>query len=88
MRERLIRELDLTPAQAQELAPILDDTAQRLQQIRRETAQRVSETMSQSHQQMVSHLTPEQQARLRDLQQRHRRFWRWHQHPAGPSDRP
>lgn len=89
MRARLIDELDLSPAQVRELSPILDDTAQRLQQIRRETAQRVSATMSQSHQEMVAHLTPEQQARFRAMmQQRPRRFWRWHQRAAAPADRP
>lgn len=86
MRERMRDDLDLTPAQMQEVGPILDRTAQRLQEIRRETGRRVSETVAQSHEELATHLTPEQQAGLRELEQRHRRFWRWHRRPAPPRD--
>ena len=78
MRERMRDELNLTPAQMQELGPILDDTAQRLQQIRRETGERVSETITKSHEQLATHLTPEQREDLHGMEQRHRRFWSWH----------
>lgn len=79
MRERFQQELDLTPEQMRNVAPILDETAQRLQEIRRETGRRVSETVAESHQRLAEHLTPEQQAELsRQLEQRHHRFWRWH----------
>ena len=68
MRERMRDELNLTPAQMQELGPILDDTAQHLQQIRRETAQRVSETIAKSHEQLAVHLTPEQREDLHEME--------------------
>jgi Spy/CpxP family protein refolding chaperone len=83
MRERMRNELNLTPAQMQELGPILDDTAQQLQQIRRETAQRVSETIARSHEQVAVYLTPEQREDLHEMEQRQRRFWSWH-HPRRP----
>jgi Spy/CpxP family protein refolding chaperone len=78
MRERMRDELNLTPAQMQELGPILDDTAQHLQQIRRETAQRVSETIAKSHEELAAHLTPEQREDLHEMEQRQLRFWNWH----------
>jgi Spy/CpxP family protein refolding chaperone len=88
MRERLVRELELTPEQVRQMSPILDDTARRLQEIRRESGGRVNEVLTQSHQQLGAYLTPDQKDRWEDMQRRHRRFWRRHRGEPPPPDRP
>src|SRR3954468_13764685 len=76
MREHLRRELNLTPEQVQEVNPIVETMAKQLQEIRAESGRRVSETIAQSHEQIAAHLTPEQQAELQRLQQRHQEMLR------------
>ncbi|MEP6823135.1 MAG: hypothetical protein ABI946_12395 [Chthoniobacterales bacterium] len=71
MRERIQHQLDLTPEQMALVDPILNKTAQRLQVIRAETGERVEQVMEDSHREMAALLTPEQQAKLEDLKQRH-----------------
>lgn len=85
MRQRLARDLNLTPEQLQQVGPILDDTAKRLQEIRAESGRRVSDTLKQSHEQLASHLTPEQRQQLHEIEQQHRRGgWRWRHGPPPP----
>lgn len=72
LRERIERELQLTPEQLQQARPIFDETARELDAIREETGRRVAETMAKSHRRMAAFLTPEQQERLKRMQQRHR----------------
>jgi Spy/CpxP family protein refolding chaperone len=75
MRDRLRRELDLTPEQVAKISPILDRAAAQLQQVRSDTGQRVREILNETHRQMTSNLTDEQRAKLKQIEQRHRR---WH----------
>lgn len=84
MRQHLQRELKLTPAQLEEMNPILDEMAKQLREIRAESGRRVSETLARSHEQLASHLTPEQQAELQRMQQRHRGMFRSHHEPPPP----
>jgi Spy/CpxP family protein refolding chaperone len=72
MTEHLRRELQLTPEQVGKVQPIVERSADRLEEIRTETSRRVSETMRQSHEEIAPHLTPEQKAKLEELEKRHR----------------
>ena len=75
MRHRLQRELDLTPEQMTKISPILDRAAAQLQQVRNDTGQRVREILNETHRQMTPHLTDEQREKLKQIEERHRR---WH----------
>jgi Spy/CpxP family protein refolding chaperone len=82
MRERLQRQLSLTPDQVAKISPILDKAAAQLHEVRRDTGRRVHEIIAESHRQMTGILTDEQQHKLRQLEERHRR---WH-HGHGPPE--
>jgi Spy/CpxP family protein refolding chaperone len=75
MRHRLQRELELTPEQVAKISPILDRAAAQLQQMRRDSGQRVREILNETHRQMTPHLTDEQREKLKQIEERHRR---WH----------
>jgi protein CpxP len=77
MRERLRRELDLTPDQVARISPILDRAAAQLQQMRRDTGQRVREILDETHRQIAPTLTDEQRQKLQRMKERHRHR---HQH--------
>ena len=81
MRNRMQRELDLTPEQMAKISPIIDKTAAQLEQIRQETGQRVRGIISDAHREMATNLTDEQRAKLKNLQTR---FRRGHGHRRGP----
>jgi Spy/CpxP family protein refolding chaperone len=80
MRERLQRQLDLTPEQVTKISPILDKAAAQLHQVRRDTGRRVHEIITETHRQMAGILTDEQRRKLQQLEERHRH---WH-HGPGP----
>jgi Spy/CpxP family protein refolding chaperone len=84
MRERLRRELDLTPEQLAKISPILDRAAAQLQQVRSDTGQRVREILNETHRQMTPNLTDEQREKLKQIEERHRRWHhgRWPHEPA------
>jgi Spy/CpxP family protein refolding chaperone len=84
MRERLRRELELTPEQVAKISPILDRAAAQLQQVRLDTGQRVHEILNETHRQMTPNLTDEQRQKLQRLQDRHRRWHRkrWRHEPT------
>lgn len=84
MREHLQHQLKLTPAQLQEMNPILDDMAKQLQEIRADSGRRVSEAMARAHQQLALHLTPEQQTELQRMEQRHQGKSRRHRDTMPP----
>ena len=73
MRERLRRELDLTPEQVAKISPILDRAAAQLQQMRRDSGQRVREILDETHRQIAPTLTDEQRQKLKRMKERHRR---------------
>jgi Spy/CpxP family protein refolding chaperone len=87
MRERLRRELDLTPEQVAKISPILDRAAAQLQQVRLDTGQRVREILNETHRQMTPHLTDEQREKLKQIEERHRR-WRRHRSSREPAPEP
>jgi Spy/CpxP family protein refolding chaperone len=84
MRERLRVELNLTPDQVSKISPIVDKTAAQLEQTRRETGRRVHELFSESHRQIAEFLTPEQRAKLQQMEARHRRFMEHRRDRHGP----
>ena len=84
LRDHFRRQLDLTPEQAGQVDPILEETAKRLHEVRTETSQRVAQIMEQSHRELAPHLTPEQQARIERMKQRHLRIL----HRHGGHERP
>jgi Spy/CpxP family protein refolding chaperone len=87
MKERLRTELNLTPDQIAKISPIIDNTAAQLRDIRRETAGRVHETIAEAHRQMAANLTDEQRQKLRQIEERHRR-WRHHRFHEPPAESP
>jgi len=88
MREHLRRALDLTPEQATTIMPIIDATATKLEAIRMESAQRVRNTMEEAHRAMAPQLTPEQQNKLRALEEKHRHALMHHGFLSSPHDQP
>jgi len=84
MRERLRRELDLTPEQVAKISPILDRAAAQLQQMRRDSGQRVREILNETHRQIAPNLTDEQREKLKQIEERHRRrhHHRWPREPT------
>jgi Spy/CpxP family protein refolding chaperone len=88
MREHLRRALDLTPEQAEKIAPIVDATSAKLEAIRVETAQRVRSAMEESERQISPQLTPEQQEKLRKLKLEHHRVLMHHGFNPPPPDSP
>jgi len=81
MRNRLQRELDLTPEQMAKISPIIDKTAAQLEQIRQETGQRVRGIISDAHREIAANLNDEQRAKLKNLKTR---FRHGHEHRRGP----
>ena len=80
MRDRLQKELSLTPEQMTKISPIIDKTATQLEQIRQETGQRVHGLMTDAHREIATNLNDEQRAKLKDMEAR---FRRWHERRRG-----
>jgi len=74
MLHRLRVQLHLTDEQAAKISPIVDKAVIQLEEIRTSTGQRVHETMEEAHREMAANLTEEQRAKLRDIEERHRRL--------------
>src|SRR6266481_6952731 len=77
IKERLRTELNLTPEQLAKISPIIDKTTAQMRDIRRDTGRRVREIMTDAHGQMAAQLTDEQRQKLKQIEERHRR-WRHH----------
>ena len=91
MRERLQRQLGLTPEQIGKISPIIDQTASKLEAIRIETAQRVRATLEESHRQIAPELTPEQRVKPEEIERSHKARMRQHGFPLseqGPQPPP
>ena len=78
MRVRLQHELQLTPNQMSKVGPVIDRVAARLEKIRSETHQQVAETLGEAQREISLYLTPEQQAKLEAMHERHRRHMHGH----------
>src|SRR5437660_11155705 len=87
MKNRLKWQLRLTDEQMTKISPILDKTGAKLEEIRGDTGRHVRETIAEEHREIRPILTPEQQQRLQQMEER-RRGWmhhgQWH-HDATPA---
>ena len=73
MRDRLRRELNLTPEQVAKISPIIDKTAAQLADVRRDTGRRVHEIILEAHREMAANLTEDQRLKLQEIESRQRR---------------
>ncbi len=81
MKNRLRWQLRLTDEQMAKISPIIEKTGAQLEEIRGDTGRRVRETIAEAHREIAPILTPEQQQRLKDMEERRRRWMhrgRWH----------
>jgi Spy/CpxP family protein refolding chaperone len=89
MKHRLQWQLKLSDEQMTKISPIVEKTAAQLEEIRGDTGKRVRDVIAESHREIAQFLTPEQQERLKQMEER-RRHWmqhrgQWHRNapPAG-----
>ena len=81
MKSRLQWQLRLTDEQMTKISPIIDKTGAQLEEIRGDTGRRVHETIAEAHREIAPILTPEQQQRLQQMEERRRRWMhhgQWH----------
>ena len=74
MRSRLRWQLHLTDEQLAKISPVIDKAAAQLETIRMETGRRVRETFAETHREIAVDLTPEQRAKLQQMEARQRRW--------------
>lgn len=81
MQRFLTHRLDLTPEQVQKVDPIVDKLNTDLQAVRRDARQRASKLIDDADTQIASFLTPDQKAKMQQLQRarrEHMMHHRWH----------
>lgn len=88
MRDRLRRELNLTPEQVQKIAPTIERSAGELERIRLASARRVRQTFEETHQEISENLTDEQRVRLQRMHERREHFMRLKRKSPLPSASP
>lgn len=76
LRARFQSRLGLTPDQAQEITPLIDQAMRQVEVIRRETASHVFANVSNLHEQVLLVLTPEQKAKFEQLERERREHLR------------
>src|SRR2546430_10337855 len=81
MKTRLQWQLRLTDEQMTKISPIIEKTGAQLEQIRGDTGRRVRDAIAEAHREITPILTPEQQQRLQQMEERRRR---WFQHRQLP----
>jgi Spy/CpxP family protein refolding chaperone len=93
MKNRLRWQLHLTDEQMTKISPIIEKTGTKLEEIRGDTGRRVRDVIAESHREIAQYLTPEQQERLKQMEERrqhwmqHRGQWRRNApSPASPSE--
>jgi Spy/CpxP family protein refolding chaperone len=87
MKNRLRWELRLTDEQMAKISPIIDKTSAQLEELRGDTGKRVREVIAESHREITQYLTPEQQQRLKEMEERRRQWMQQHHgpwHRGGP----
>src|SRR3954452_9821176 len=84
MRERLRRELNLTPDQVEKISPIVDRAGSELEDIRRYSGRRVHETFVESHREISVYRNDDQRMKLQRMEARHQR---WRGEIGGPRGR-
>jgi Spy/CpxP family protein refolding chaperone len=85
MRERLRRELSLTPEQLQKITPAIERSAKQLEQIRLASARRVRQTFEETHREISENLTPDQRERLQRMHQRREHWMQFRRTSPQPS---
>lgn len=88
MRNRLRWQLHLTDEQVAKISPIVDKAAAQLEEIRRSTGRRVHETIAEAHREMAADLTPEQRAKLQEIESRHQHWRGFHKAQSSPTGTP
>lgn len=78
MKKRLQERVGLTAAQVEKIEPLLEESARDLRAIHDRTLQEVEEVIRRTHTQIAATLTPEQNARLEEVERERREFWRKH----------
>ncbi len=76
MKEHLRAELKLTPQQIEQMSPIVDQATSNLEAKREQTGREVRAIFEEMHKRISPLLTPEQQNRLEQMEQRHRQMMR------------
>lgn len=82
LRARFQSQLALTPDQAQQIDPMIDQAMRRVEAIRKETASQVFANVSDLHKQMLTVLTPEQKVKFEELERERRDYLRQKFGPA------
>ena len=77
MKNRLRWQLKLTDEQMTKISPIVEKTAAQLEEIRGDTGKRVRDVIVESHREISQYLTPEQQQRLKQMEERRRRWMQY-----------
>ena len=88
MKNRLRWQLRLTDEQMTKIGPIIDKTGAQLEEIRGDTGKRVRDAIMESHRQIAQYLTPEQQQRLKQMEERRQHWMQQHHgpwHRGGPA---
>ncbi len=78
LKNRLRWQLRLTDEQMTKISPIIDKTSAQLEEIRGDTGKRVRDVIAESHQEIAQYLTPEQQQRLKQMEERRRNWMQQH----------
>ena len=78
MKNRLRWHLRLTDEQMAKISPIIDKTGAQLEDLRGDTGKRVRDLIAESHREIAQYLTPEQQQRLKQMEERRRQWMRQH----------
>jgi Spy/CpxP family protein refolding chaperone len=89
MKNRLQWQLRLTDEQMTKISPIIEKTGAQLEGIRGDTGKRVRDAIVEAHREISQYLTPEQQERLKQMEQRQRRWMhrgRWHRNATPPAE--
>ncbi|PYK37145.1 MAG: hypothetical protein DME49_12785 [Verrucomicrobia bacterium] len=88
MRNHLRWQLHLTDEQVAKISPIADKAAAQLEEIRRSTGRRVHETIAEAHREMAADLTPEQRAKLQEIESHHQHRRGFHKAQSSPTGTP
>jgi len=74
MKKHLQWQLRLSEEQMTKISPIIDKTGAQLEAIRGETGRRVRDIIAESHREIAPILTPDQQQRFQQMEERHRHW--------------
>jgi len=78
MKNRLRWQLRLTDEQMAKISPIVEKAGAKLEQIRGDTGRQVRDTFAEAHREIAPLLTPEQQQRLKQMEERRRHWFQNH----------